>query len=110
MRISDWSSDVCSSDLTGDGLALVGLGVLLWWLGALASGPEAYARFAELAVTIPGRVVLIGLSWALFTHLMSGLRHFVLDIGAGYELGTNRLWSIAAPEIGRASGRERVWQ
>lgn len=84
---------------TGDGLALVGLGVLLWWLGALASGPEVYARFAELAVTIPGRVVLIGLSWALFTHLMSGLRHFVLDIGAGYELGTNRLWSIAAPVI-----------
>ncbi|KUO54579.1 MAG: succinate dehydrogenase [Sphingomonadales bacterium BRH_c42] len=84
---------------TGDGLALVGLAVLLWWLGALASGPEAYAQFAELAVTIPGRVVLIGLSWALFTHLMSGLRHFVLDIGAGYELATNRFWSIAAPLI-----------
>lgn len=84
---------------TGDGLALVGLGVLLWWLGALASGPEAYAQFADLAGTIPGRVVLIGLSWAFFTHLMSGLRHFVLDIGAGYELGTNRLWSIASPVI-----------
>jgi succinate dehydrogenase / fumarate reductase, cytochrome b subunit len=31
--------------------------------------------------------------------MMSGLRHFVLDIGAGYELDTNRMWSIAAPII-----------
>ena len=30
---------------------------------------------------------------------MSGLRHFVLDIGAGYELTTNRFWSIASPVI-----------
>jgi succinate dehydrogenase / fumarate reductase cytochrome b subunit len=44
-------------------------------------------------------VVLVGLSWAFFTHLMSGLRHFVMDIGAGYELKTNRMWSIAAPVI-----------
>jgi succinate dehydrogenase / fumarate reductase cytochrome b subunit len=30
---------------------------------------------------------------------MSGLRHFVLDIGAGYELNTNKVWSIASPLI-----------
>lgn len=84
---------------TGDGLALVGLGVLVWWLGALASGPEAYATFEAVMGSIPGMVVLVGLSWAFFTHMMSGLRHFVLDIGAGYELDTNRMWSIAAPVI-----------
>jgi succinate dehydrogenase / fumarate reductase cytochrome b subunit len=83
--------------VTGDGMALVGLGVLVWWLGALASGPEAYAMFSG-AMTHPlGYVVLVGLTWAFFSHMMSGLRHFVLDIGAGYELDTNRLWSIAAP-------------
>jgi succinate dehydrogenase / fumarate reductase cytochrome b subunit len=84
---------------TGDGMALVGLGVLLWWLGALASGPEAYTTFQNVMGSIPGMIVLVGLSWAFFTHMMSGLRHFVLDIGAGYELDTNRLWSIASPII-----------
>ncbi|GAA4039476.1 succinate dehydrogenase, cytochrome b556 subunit [Parerythrobacter jejuensis] len=85
--------------ITGDGMALVGLGVFLWWLGALASGPEAYETFSFLATTPLGYFVLIGLSWAFFTHMMSGLRHFVLDIGAGYELDTNRFWSIASPII-----------
>ena len=85
--------------VTGDGLALVGLGVLLWWLGAMASGPEAYETFAAVMTSIPGYVVLVGLTWAFFTHMMSGLRHFVLDIGAGYELQTNKLWSMLAPII-----------
>ena len=78
---------------------LVGLFVLVWWLGALASGPEYYATFTELMTTKIGYVVLVGLSWAFFTHLMSGLRHFVLDVGAGYELDTNKFWSIASPII-----------
>ena len=84
---------------TGDGMALVGLGVLVWWLGALASGPQAYETFLWAASSPLGYVVLVGLTWAFFTHMMSGLRHFVLDIGAGYELDTNRFWSIASPII-----------
>ena len=85
--------------VTGNGLAVVGVLVLLWWLGALASGPEYYATFQELITSPLGYVVLVGLSWAFFTHLMSGLRHFVLDIGAGYELDRNRLWSILSPVL-----------
>ena len=102
LQIWKWGPHMLVSILhrvTGDGMALVGLGVLVWWLGALASGPDAYGHFSKIAASWPGQVVLIGLSWAFFTHLMSGLRHFVLDIGAGYELDTNRFWSIASPII-----------
>ncbi len=91
--------------------ATVGIAILLWWLGALASGPEAYATFtgwmwADLStldwngaaiiaslVKIVLKIVVIGVSWAVFAHAVTGLRHFVLDIGAGYELKTNKLWS-----------------
>jgi succinate dehydrogenase / fumarate reductase cytochrome b subunit len=91
--------------VTGNGLAFVGLGLLLWWIGALASGPESYTAFLNLiwigeGGTIPsltsllGKVVLVGLTWAFFQHMATGLRHFVLDIGAGYELNTNARWSV----------------
>jgi len=79
---------------SGDGLALVGLPVLLWWLGALAGGPAAYESFVGYATTIPGIIVLVGLSWALFNHFCSGVRHFVLDIGAGYDVDANNRWSV----------------
>ena len=80
--------------ISGDGLAFVGLPVLLWWLGALASGSEAYLTFTRVATSIPGYVVLVGLSWAFCNHFASGVRHFVLDIGAGYEVDANNRWSV----------------
>ena len=82
--------------ITGQGLTFVGVPVLLWWLGALASGPEAYATFADLADSPIGWIVLVGLSWAFFTHLCSGLRHFVLDVGANYEIEGNRRGAVAS--------------
>ncbi|WP_126172629.1 succinate dehydrogenase, cytochrome b556 subunit [Altericroceibacterium xinjiangense] len=82
--------------ITGQGLVFVGLPILLWWLGALASGPESYAVFLAAATSIIGYIVLIGLSWALFTHLCSGIRHLVLDIGANYEIDRNKIGSIVS--------------
>ncbi|MDP4575429.1 succinate dehydrogenase, cytochrome b556 subunit [Qipengyuania sp. G39] len=102
LQVWKWGPHMAISILhriTGDGMATVGLGVLLWWLGAMAGGPEAYATFESVMGSPIGMIVLVGLSWAFFTHMMSGLRHFVLDIGAGYELDTNKTWSIVAPLI-----------
>lgn len=86
--------------VSGNGLAVAGLGVLLWWLGALASGPEAYATFTWAMSTPLGLLVLVGISWAFFNHMASGIRHFVLDIGAGFELSSNRVWSILSMLLG----------
>jgi succinate dehydrogenase / fumarate reductase, cytochrome b subunit len=86
--------------VTGDGMAFVALPVLLWWLGALAAGPEAYETFTTLATSPVGYVVLVGISWAFFNHLSSGIRHFVLDIGAGYEIDTNKRWSVITTASG----------
>src|SRR5690606_1370497 len=80
--------------ITGNGLAIVGALGLVWWLMAAAAGPEAYATFVKCATSPIGYIVMIGLTWAFFQHLFSGLRHFVLDMGAGYELRTNKTWSI----------------
>ena len=103
LQIWKWGPHMAISILhrvTGDGLALVGLAVLLWWLGAMAAGPDAYATFQTVMGSPLGMVVLVGLSWAFFSHMMSGLRHFVMDIGAGYELDTNKTWSILSPLLG----------
>jgi succinate dehydrogenase / fumarate reductase cytochrome b subunit len=80
--------------ITGSGLAVVGLAILAWWLVAIAGGKEAYAEFAKVALHPVSLVVLAGLTWAFWQHLFSGLRHLVLDTGAGYELKVNRFWAV----------------
>jgi succinate dehydrogenase / fumarate reductase cytochrome b subunit len=79
--------------VTGVGLATIGAAALVWWLVAAATGADAYATFAGWATWKWALIVPVGLSWALFQHMLSGLRHFVMDLGAGYELGTNRFWA-----------------
>lgn len=80
--------------VTGVGLATVGAAAFVWWLVAAATGADAYADFLDHADNWYGVVVAVGLSWAFFQHSLSGIRHFVLDIGAGYELGVNKFWSV----------------
>ena len=51
-----------------------------------------------------GYVVGIGLTLALFQHMASGLRHFVLDTGAGYR-AEDATSSVAIADDGRLDRR-----
>ena len=80
--------------VTGGALTVAGLAVLTWWLLAIADGPAAYAQFAKVATHPVGLIVLIGLTWAFFQHLLSGIRHLVMDTGAAFELQTNKRFAV----------------
>lgn len=55
------------------------------WLVAAASGPGAYETAQAIAGSFLGRLVLFGYSFALLHHMVGGLRHFVWDMGYGYD-------------------------
>ena len=58
--------------VTGVALSIAGLAVLTWWLMAIAGGGDAYASFAKAARHPIGIIVLVGLTWAFFQHLLLG--------------------------------------
>jgi succinate dehydrogenase / fumarate reductase cytochrome b subunit len=80
--------------VTGGALSVAGLALLAWWLVAISGGAEAYADFASVATHPVGLFVLIGLSWAFFQHLLSGIRHLTMDSGAAFELNDNKRFAI----------------
>ncbi len=80
--------------VTGSALTFAGLALLTWWLLAIASGAPAYEEFVAIAMHPIGIAVLVGLTWAFWQHTFSGLRHLFLDMGAGYELKTNKLFAV----------------
>ncbi|WP_344696185.1 succinate dehydrogenase, cytochrome b556 subunit [Sphingomonas rosea] len=84
---------------TGVALTLGGLFLLTWWLLALSGSAEGYATFTSFVGWKLGPVplILIGLvllTWAFFQHTLSGLRHLVMDVGAGFELKTNKTMAL----------------
>ena len=71
--------------LTGVGLA-VGTLLLVYWLAAAASGPDAFATAQDLVGSFLGRLLLFGWTFSLFYHLCNGVRHLAWDVGYGFEL------------------------
>jgi succinate dehydrogenase / fumarate reductase, cytochrome b subunit len=71
--------------ITGAALYM-GTLIVVWWLVALAAGPEAYATFQRVALSPIGLLILFGYTWALMHHMMGGVRHLIWDTGASLEV------------------------
>lgn len=83
--------------------------LLVWYLVAVASGPQAFATAQAFFTSIFGLLILIGVTAALIFHFFNGIRHLVWDTGHWFEkpqiaasgwavviltiLGTAGLWS-----------------
>jgi len=85
-----------------------GMVLVVWWLVAAASGPNAYAFVQWFMSTIIGRLVLLGFTWGLIHHGLGGVRHLVWDTLHG--LGANeREWLARATLAGSISLTVIVW-
>ena len=62
--------------------------LLVAWLAAAAAGPESFAVARDIAASIPGKVILLGYTWALVHHALGGIRHLIWDTGRGFDLPT----------------------
>ena len=71
--------------------------LLAWWLIAAATGPDYYNYVVSWFATWPGKLVLLGYTWALMHHMLGGIRHLIWDTGLGFDLKTIDLlsWGIA---------------
>lgn len=70
----------------GTGLALyVGTILLVIWLAAaaLGAGPLDVVHIAFASWI--GQVILFLATWALFHHLLGGIRHFIWDTGHAFD-------------------------
>ena len=87
LQIYRWSWTMAMSVAhRATGAALYG-GTLLvaLWLIAAASGPGAYDTAQAIAGSVLGRLVLFGYTFVLLHHMVGGLRHFIWDMGHGYD-------------------------
>ena len=87
--------------MTGFALS-AGTLVLVYWLVAAASGPDAYATAQSWIGSWVGLLVMLGWTWALFYHLCAGIRHLVWDAGYALELdaAAKTGWAVVFGSIG----------
>ena len=85
-----------------------GILLVVWWLVAAASGPNAYAKVQWFMGTLIGRLVLLGYTWGLIHHTLGGVRHLIWDTLNGF--GPNeREWLARATLAGSLGLTLVVW-
>jgi succinate dehydrogenase / fumarate reductase, cytochrome b subunit len=79
-----------------------GIVLVVWWLLAAASGPNAYAWVQWFYGSWIGRLVIVGFIWGLIHHSLGGVRHLIWDTLHGF--GPNeREWLARATLAGSIS-------
>ena len=90
LQVYRWQITMLTSILhrvTGVALTL-GAVLVVWWFAAAAISPEAHATADAVLTSWIGILVLLGSLWALWYHLLNGVRHLVWDAGYGFDLDT----------------------
>jgi succinate dehydrogenase / fumarate reductase cytochrome b subunit len=91
------------------GMALyAGTLLLVWWLVALSTDAAAFTHASRFMGSFVGRLILFGYTWALFHHMLGGIRHFVWDSGHGFQ-HPQREWLAQANLVGSIVLTVIVW-
>lgn len=81
--------------ITGNALIVAAL-MIVWWFIALASGPEAFARADGFVRSWFGDLVLFLSVWAMWYHLLFGIRHLIWDTGRMLEVDKSDQFALGA--------------
>ena len=73
---------------------LLALILIFFWLSILSFSEINYELFLLTINSLPGKFILIGFTWSMTFHLLSGIRHLVWDLGYGYEIKTANISGI----------------
>lgn len=71
--------------ITGNAVIVAAM-MIVWWFAAAAAGPEAFARANGFVTSWFGDLVLFLSVWAMWYHLLGGLRHLIWDSGHGLDV------------------------
>ena len=81
--------------ITGLSLLVAAL-MITWWFVAASSGPEAFATANGFLTSWFGDIVLFLSTWAMWYHLLFGVRHLIWDSGRMLEVDQSELYAQAA--------------
>jgi len=73
---------------------LLALILIFFWLVFLSLGESNYELFIIPINSFFGKFILIGFTWSMSFHLLSGIRHLAWDLGYGFEIKTANISGV----------------
>jgi len=77
-------------------LNFLGLIFICIWIISAGISENLYENFSFFLKSFLGKFILIGFTWSISFHLLSGIRHLFSDLGYGYEIKTANISGVVA--------------
>ncbi len=68
--------------------------LMFFWILILSFSENNYEFFLQAINSFFGKFILIGFTWSMSFHILSGIRHLVWDMGYGFEIKTANISGI----------------
>tara|TARA_R110002049_G_scaffold636_4_gene3769 strand:- start:173 stop:556 length:384 start_codon:yes stop_codon:yes gene_type:complete len=86
--------------ISGNALIVAAL-MITWWFVAAVAGPDAFATADAFLTSWFGKLVFLGSIWAIWYHLLGGIRHLIWDTGRALDVATAEMmgWGMVGGSI-----------
>ena len=93
LQIYEWhiSSLVSISHRITGIINFVALIFICIWVSLLFLGEANYSLMDLVLKSIFGKFIILTITWSFSFQILSEIRHFILDMGYGFELKTTRI-------------------
>ena len=81
--------------VSGALLFLIGIPALLWLTQRASASPEAWAQMRDAFANPFVKLCALVIAWSYIHHLLAGVRHLLMDLHIGMDLGPARQSSAA---------------
>ena len=73
---------------------LLALILMFFWILTFSFSENNYELFLLTINSFFGKFILIGFTWSMSFHILSGIRHLAWDMGYGFEIKTAKISGI----------------
>ena len=70
---------------------IIVLSIVCFWASSLLLGTNFYILIEDFLNSFLGKFFIIGIIWSFNFQILSEIRHFIWDLGYGFELKTSNI-------------------
>ena len=68
--------------------------LICFWFTFLSLGESSYELFNLFLNSFFGKFLAVGITWSFSFHILSEIRHLIMDLGYGFEIKTTNITGI----------------
>ena len=70
---------------------IIAITIICLWASLLLLGESNYLIINSFLKSLIGKFIILALTWSFVFQILSEIRHFIMDLGYGFELKTTKI-------------------